>query len=173
MTSQTGISAPNVNIPGYDVTQIPNMPPELMQWLSQLVNGAQGGSLQGLQHLQKLASGDQSTFEQIEAPAYEGFQKTLGQIGSRFSGFGGRNSSAFQNAVSGAGSELAQNLASQRQGIQNTAIDKLLNFSQGLLNQKPYDTIAQPEQKGGMDIGALVGQLLPQLLKLIATKGAA
>lgn len=103
-------------------------------------------------------------FEQLEAPAYESFNKTLGQIGSRFSQFGAQDSSAFQNAVSGAGANLAQNLQSQRLGLQNNAVQQLLGHSTQLLGQQPYSL---QKEDSGFDFGDILGKALPFLLALL------
>src|SRR5208282_4744579 len=68
------------------------------------------------------------------------------------------DSSAFQNATSGAAGELAQNIGANRMNVQQSAIDKLLGLSQNFLGQRPYDTSVE-QKSGGFDWGSLLGGL--------------
>ena len=106
-------------------------------------------------------------FEQAEAPAYTAFNKQIGELGSRFAGFGSGalDSSAFQNATSGAAANLAENLQSKRLGLQQGAIEKLLGFSQDILNQRPYDSFLE-KKSSGWDTAGDVANLLVKLLPL-------
>jgi hypothetical protein len=99
--------------------------------------------------LGKLASGDQSQFEQLEAPAWRQFGDVQANIANRFSGMGSgaRRSSGFKNAQSGAGMEFLEKLQSQRMGIQQDAIKSLWDMSQQLLGQRPYEQFLVPKQK--------------------------
>lgn len=164
ISAPTGLSAPRANISGYKTRNVPNYTPQQMQLFSQLLGGTQGEGLsKGLQSLQGLAGGDEEAFGQLEAPAYSAFQKTLGQLGSRFSGLGAIDSSAFQNATSGAARELSENLGSQRMGIQQNALDRLLGLSNTLLGQKPFETFLQ--KKSGF--GDILKHALPGILSLL------
>jgi len=98
--------------------------------------------------LGKLASGDQSQFEQLEAPAWRQFGDVQANIANRFSGMGSgaRRSSGFKNAQSGAGMEFLEKLQSQRMGIQQDAIKSLWDMSQQLLGQKPYEQFMVPKE---------------------------
>ncbi len=168
MNVPSGGSAGSQNISGHELKSIPNFTPQMMQLFQSLLGGVGGGASKGLQHLSGLAGGDEAAFEKQEAPAYAAFNKTLGQIGSRFSQFGAQDSSAFQNAVSGAGGELAQNLQGQRSQTQSDAINKLLGFSSQLLNQKPYENVLQKDKDGSQfDFGKLLSDVLPALLALL------
>lgn len=158
MSAVTGFASPKSNISGYKVRQTPNFSPEQMQLFQQLLGGLMGGGGLGggLDFLSKLAGGDEEAFAQAEAPAYSAFQKSLGQLGSRFAGLGAMDSSGFQQATAGAAGDFAQNIQAQRLGMQNDAISRLLGLSQNLLGQKPYDTFLE-EKKGGFDWGGLLG----------------
>lgn len=164
------MTAPTLpRIKGYRGAQVPQYTPEQMQMFQQSAQGIQPGVSSGLDYYSRLAGGDQSMFGDIEAPAYEAFNKLLGQVGSRFSQYGARDSSAFQNAVSGAGSELAMNLASQRNALRQQAIDKLLSQQQFLLGQRPYEAIyAQKQQKQGMDWGKILSAAGPIIGGMLA-----
>jgi hypothetical protein len=99
--------------------------------------------------LSRLAGGDQSQFEQLEAPALKQFGQLQGQLASRFSGMGSgaRRGSGFQNASSQATSDFAQALQSNRLGLQRQALLDLMGVSSSLLGQKPYDQYLVPKQK--------------------------
>ena len=98
--------------------------------------------------LSRLAGGEEGAFQESEAPAYGAFQSQMGQLGSRFSGMGAgaRKSSGFQLAGSQAASDFAQNLASNRQGLQRQALMDMMNMSQMLMGQRPQDTFLAPKQ---------------------------
>lgn len=112
-------------------------------------------------YLGKLAGGDESQFDQIEAPALRQFSGLQGNIASRFSGagIGGRNSSGFQNEMSGAASDFAQQLQSQRQGLQQNAIRDLMGMSSQLLGQRPYEQSLV--QKPSSGFGNFLNSALP------------
>lgn len=132
---------------GYKQLDTPVFTKEQLNLFKSLFSGVGGQSQLG-----KLASGDQGAFQELEAPALSQFSSLLGGLGSRFSGglgqggMGQRNSSGFQNTVTSAASDFAQQLQSQRLGIQNQARNDLFNMSQGLLSQKPYETSFIPKQ---------------------------
>ena len=91
--------------------------------------------------LGKLAGGDQGAFEGLEAPAWRDFQSGMGALGSRFAGTGGQTSalksSGFRNTATAGASQFAQDLQSQRLGLQNQAIKDLMSMSNQLLEQRP------------------------------------
>jgi len=151
--------APRGNISGYNLRNIPQYGPQQMQLFERLLGSLLGGGgLEGgVDFLSRLAGGDESMFEELEAPAYASFQKTLGDLGSRFAGLGALDSSGFQQATSGAASELAQNLQAQRLGLQSGAIERLLGLSDRALQARPYETYleAKPDWLGGL--GKLLG----------------
>lgn len=127
----------NVTPKGYQTGQLAQFDPEQMQLFQQLFSHLGPNS-----YLSKLASGDESTFNQIEAPALRQFSSLQGNIASRFSGMGSgaRRSSGFQNALTGASSDFAQQLQSQRMGLQRQALQDLFGMSNQLLSQRPYET---------------------------------
>ena len=159
MSAVAGAASPTSNIAGYKLRQTPQFTPQQMQLFQQLLGGVEGGGgLEGgLGYLSQLAGGEEGAFQQAEAPAYSAFQKGLGQIGSRFSQLGARDSSAFQQAVSGSAAGLGEQLGAQRQGLQQSAIDRLLGLSQSLLGQRPYET--QLQEEGGINWQEILGML--------------
>jgi hypothetical protein len=110
--------------------------PEQMQLFQQSF-----GNLGPDSFLSKLAGGDQSQFDQLEAPALKQFSGIQGGLASRFSGMGSgaRRSSGFQNTMNQAGSDFAQQLQSQRMGLQQQAIRDLMEMSGSLMGQRPYE----------------------------------
>jgi hypothetical protein len=110
--------------------------PEQMQLFGSMFGHLQPGSF-----LSKLAGGDESMFQQLEAPAMRQFGELQGQTASRFSGMGSgaRHSSGFQNVMNQATSDFAQDLQSQRLGLQRQALYDLMNMGNTLLGQRPYD----------------------------------
>jgi hypothetical protein len=156
---------------GFDLTKIPNMSPEMMNLLNGLISSLGGGPQAGLQHLQKLASGNEDVFKQIEAPAYQALQQQQAQTANRFSGVGGQDSSAFANALAGQTGQLAQNLASQRNQLMTGAIDKLMSYSQNVLSQKPYEYGLQ--EQPSTDWESIIKTFGPLILDLIASSQGA
>jgi len=135
MGSPSGRSG-NVIPKGYKQGQLQQFTPQQLQLFQQLFSQVSPGS-----SLSNLANGDQSTFDQMEAPAMRQFQGLQGQLSSRFSGMGSgaRNSSGFQNSATAASSNFAQDLQSQRQSLQRQAIMDLMGISSNLLGQRPYE----------------------------------
>lgn len=139
--------------------------PEQMQLYEQLFSHVGPES-----YLSRLAGGDQSMFNEMEAPAHRQFNEQIGNIASRFSAGGGgrgalgsRRSSGFQNTTSSAASNFAQDLASRRQQMQRQATMDLAQISQMLLGQRPYEQylIKKEHEKGGWGgvIGAGIGAI--------------
>lgn len=160
---------PGLKGTGYKQASIQQFSPEKMQLFQQMFGNVSPDS-----YLGKLAGGDQSQFEALEAPSYRAFGALQGNIASRFSGglgqggSGLRRSSGFQNVMSNEASSLAERLQGQRMGLQRQALQDLLGMSSSLLSQRPYEQFLYPEQKkkslwqsllgGGLPIaGALAG----------------
>jgi hypothetical protein len=100
-------------------------------------------------YLSKLAGGDQSQFDQLEAPALKQFSELQGGLASRFSGMGSgaQKSSGFKNTMNQASQDFAGQLQSQRMGIQRQALHDLMGISHELLGQRPYEQFAAPKKK--------------------------
>ena len=150
---------------GYKYGQIQQYTPEQMNLHGSLYKHLEPGS-----YLSRLAGGEEGIFDELEAPAFRQFSGLQGNIASRFSGQGGlgaRKSSGFQNAMSGAASDFALQLQSQRQGLQQQAIKDLMGLSGDLLNQRPYDKFLvekQQKQKQGIDWGGIAQKAIPAAL---------
>jgi hypothetical protein len=95
--------------------------------------------------LSRMAAGDQSYYDEMEAPAMRQFSELLGGLSNRFATGSGRNSlgnlrsSGFQNAGTAASSNFAQDLASKRQGLQRQAVEDLMGYSNMLFGQRPTE----------------------------------
>jgi hypothetical protein len=150
---------------GYKKGSLQQFTPEQMQLFQQ-----QFGQVAPDSYLSRLAGGDQSMFGEIEAPALRQFNALQGNIASRFSGMGGggnqralggRKSSGFQNTINSAASNFAQELQSNRQGLQRQALMDLMGLSNSLLGQRPYQNFLikkEPKQSGlGGILGGAVG----------------
>ena len=141
--SGSGISGNKVPR-GYKEGQIQQFTPEQMQLSQQMFAHAAPNS-----YTSRLAAGDQGIFNEIEAPAMQQFNALQGSLASRFSGMGmgGRSSSAFKNASSQASQDFAQQLQSQRQGLQRQALGDIRGISQELLGQRPYEQFLTQKQR--------------------------
>lgn len=158
-SNMTGMALTGGNkIPkGYRTGQMQQFTPEQMQLFRQLFSNVGPDSF-----LSQLAGGDEGIFNQIEAPALKQFQGLQGQLASRFSGMGSgaRRSSGFQNATNQAASDFAQQLQSNRMGLQQQAIRDLMGLGNDLLGQRPYEQfLVQKQRSGGWGgpIGAGLG----------------
>jgi len=182
MTSMTGATGGNTRatstgkwagdkIPsGYKAGQIQQFTPQQLELFQQLF-----GQVGPESYLSKLAGGDESTFQQMEAPAMRQFAGLQGNIASRFSGMGmgGRRSSGFQNTLSQAGSDFAQDLQSKRQGLQRQAIMDLMGLSESLLGQRPYQrTLTQKPESPWAGIAGKLGGAIPGLITSWAGGGS-
>lgn len=144
---------------GHSLARTPNFTPQQMDLFKSLLGSLQegGGLGGGIDFMSQLAQGDEAAFGQAEAPAYSAFNKMMGQQASRFSQYGARDSSAFQNAISGGAAGLSEQLQEKRLGLQSSAIERLLGLSGDLLGQRPYDT-SLVEKSPGMDWAGLGGK---------------
>jgi hypothetical protein len=154
--SVMGSSATGKNIipKGSKYAQLRQFTPEQMQLFQSLFGNLDSGSFLG-----KLAGGDQSQFEQLEAPALKQFAGLQGNIASRFSGagMGGRHSSGFQNTLNQSAANFAEQLQSQRLELQRQAIFDLMGMSGQLLGQRPYDQFLVDKGTKGSGLGGLIG----------------
>lgn len=121
---------------GYELGQIQQFTPEMMGLFKQMFGYVGDNS-----YLAKLAGGDESMFNEMEAPAKRQFQQMQGNLASRFSGMGmgGRHGSGFKNAANQQTMDFATQLKSQRHDLQRQAIMDLSQIAQMLMGQKPYE----------------------------------
>ena len=178
LTGGSGFRGPsgtgrNVIPKGYEHGQIGQFTPEQQQLFQHMFSQVGPQSFLG-----KLAGGDQSQFEQLEAPALRQFGALQGNIASRFSGIGSgaRRSSGFQNELGGQASEFAQQLQSNRLGLQNQAIQEMMGLSNSLLGQRPYEQfLTQKKQPWWKEflgsLGGPIGQAVGTVGGNWASKG--
>lgn len=143
---------------GYSPYSIQQFTPEQMQLFQSLFPHLSPDSF-----LSRLASGDQSGFEEMEAPALKQFSGLQGNIASRFSGMGlgGTKSSGFQNTMNTAAQDFAQQLQSNRQNLRQQAITDLMGLSSNLLNQRPFEKgLQQKAEKQSSGFGSILGTAL-------------
>lgn len=122
--------------------------------------------------LARMAAGDQSFYDQMEAPALRQFSGIQGNLASKYSGGSGRgglsnrNSSGFQQEQGEFASNFAQQLQANRLNLQRQAHNDLWKMSQDFLGQQPFNrqTVAKKESKGndwmglaGAGVGAVGG----------------
>jgi hypothetical protein len=152
-------SRPKDIIPkGYRQGQMQQFTPEQMQMFQQLF-----GYLSSDSPLSRMASGDQSYFDEMESPALRQAGALQGNLASRFSGMGmgGRHSSGFQNTSSQAMNEFAEGLASKRQDYMRQAIMDLMGYSNMLLGQRPYEKFLAGKDQSPSTGSSILGGLLP------------
>jgi len=154
---------------GYSAGQIQQFNPEQMGLFSSQFSNVGEDS-----YLSKLANGDQSTFDEMEAPALRQFSQLQGGIASRFSGMGmgNRRSSGFQNAQNSAATNFSQDLQSRRQEMRRQAIHDLMGYSNQILNQRPYDQqLIKKEQSPWYGIAGQLAGGIPGAIASFATGG--
>ena len=124
------------SIKGYRKGEMASFTPEQQQLFQSLFSQVGGDSATS-----RMAMGDQSQFEQMEAPAMRQFGQLQGDIASRFSGqgMGARRGSGFQNTMNSSAVDFAERLQSQRMGLQRQAIQDLMGMGSQLLGQRPYE----------------------------------
>ncbi len=170
MSSMYGATGGGNKAPsGYNVGRLQNFSPEQMSLFKSLFSHLSPDS-----SLSKMAGGDQSFFEEQEAPAMRQFAGLQGDLASRFSGMGtgARRSSGFQNTATQATSDFAQGLQSRRQELQRQAIKDLLGLSGDLLGQRTHEQFLTPKQPSFLQslLGGL-GQGVGQLGGMMGTGG--
>ena len=139
---------------GYKAGALQQMTPQQIKLLEEMI-----GQLGPESFLSRLAGGDQSMFEEMEAPALRQFGELQGNIASRFSGMGtgGRRSSGFQNTMNSAAANFAESLQSKRTDLRRQALEDLMGFSNQLLGQRPYERFLQKKEQSSSGWGGLAG----------------
>ncbi len=140
-------------------TQTPGQQQNFNQLLSGL--GAPQGA--GMEWLQNMLAGGEGAFDAYEAPFKRQFeQETIPGIAERFAGMGSggaQSSSAMQQTMGQAGTELSQNLASLRGNLQQNAMG-LLQGMMGQSYQPTFENVFMQPTQGiipGMIQGAGAG----------------
>lgn len=158
MSGSMGMGQGNKIPKGYQQGQMQQFTPEQLGLFQQLFSHVGPES-----YLSKLSGGDQNTFNQIEAPAMQQFNALQGNLASRFSGvgMGARRSSGFKNTMNQSAQDFASQLQSQRQSLQQQALQDLMGMSNSLLGQRPYEQfLTEKPQKQSSGWGGLGGAAL-------------
>lgn len=136
-SSQYGTKTPK----GYSQYSLPTMNPQQQQYYGEQFGAVQPGVMDAISQLRKMAGGDESYYNQLEAPAYRNFAQGIGQLGSRFAGMGmgATGSSGFKNAGAGMATDLSTSLQSQRMNLQQQAMQELLGLSGQLMGRQTHE----------------------------------
>lgn len=140
-----------------DVRQATTQTPEQQQFQEQMLSQLGGTTGMGMEWLQQILSGDESAFADFEAPIKRQFeQEVVPGIAERFAGMGSggaQSSSAMQQTMGRAGTELSQNLAQMRSGLKMGAMQQL----QGLISQSQQPTFQNIYEPGSTGVlGGLI-----------------
>jgi len=154
----------NLSGTGYRQISAPRLSPQQQQLFSQVMGASGPGILGGINRLSQMAQGSPEFFEQLEAPALRQYGQALGGIGARYSqlapgAMSAQRSSSFQNALTGSAADLAEQLQSQRLGLQQSAIQQLLRLYSSLLGRDLSNQFLVPKKQSGW--GSLLGGSLP------------
>lgn len=157
--SSSGIPDKQGNIipKGYEQGRIAQYGPEQMEAFKR-----QFGNIGPDSYLSRLAGGDQSLYNEMEAPALQQFGAIQANTAGRFSGqgMGSRRSSGFQHAQNQASSDFAQQLQSNRMDLRRQAMQDLHSMTNELLGQRPYDNYLIKKQSSNK-FGDIMSGVLP------------
>lgn len=141
--------------------------PEQQNLAKSLFGGLGGGGIygqgqqgyeSGMNYLQNLYSDSPDAYNKLAAPYLRQFnEQIVPGLAERFTGagYGGRQSSAFQQSLGQAGQRLQEGLGSMFEGLKSQNLGNLLGFSnlpfqqaQGALGQRTFENIYQPGSTG-------------------------
>ncbi len=123
-------------VKGYNIVSTLN--PQQKQIFKGQARGVMGGpqSYQdsplyqaGSSYLQNALSNDPAAYQAYEAPQLRQFRQNIGNLSEQFGGIGATSSSGFQQALSGATTDLQERLAALRAGIQERALPQALQYA--------------------------------------------
>jgi len=121
------------------------MNPQQQQLMSQLLGGLGAPTASSLEYIQKILSDDPEAFADFEAPFKQQFeQETVPMIAERFAGLNAGSSSAMNQTLGEAGSNLSTQLAGLRANLKGGAMQQL----QGLMGQGLQPTFQTSYQQG-------------------------
>jgi len=158
-------SIPGAKIPkGFGLYSLPAMGTDQKQIYDLLKGQFQSGGPEVYQKLFGLAGGKSDLFEQLEVPALRQFQQVIApEIAARYSGSGISGSSGMQNAIAGAGANLAENLQSQRMGIMERSMQNVLGLGDRLLGTQTNQIGLYQKENLLRDIMQLLGSGASQI----------
>lgn len=134
---------------GYKQIALPRLSPQQQQLFSDVFGPLHSGIGGAVGQISQLAGGGTpEQWAQLEAPALRQFGQLQGALGARFSGMGtgAQRSSAFQQAGNSAAQELAEQLQSQRLGLQQNAIQQLLGLYGNLMGTQTFENAILQKQ---------------------------
>lgn len=158
--------------------QIPTMDAGQQQIMKMIEQALSGGGIfgqnapyqQGMGYLQDLYSQSPQAFARMQEPYMKNFQQqVVPGIAERFSAAGGRNSSAFNQAMGQAGANLESNLGGMFEQMRGANLGNLMNMSNlpfnqasSLLGQRGFGYQYQPGSQGflgylGQGLGSRLG----------------
>jgi hypothetical protein len=128
---------PGLNLPkGYDMYSLPTMGGDQKSIYDLISGHFKEGAGDIYEKIFGLAGGNSDMFAQLEAPAIRQFNEQIAPgIANRYAGSGIGGSSGMQNSLSAAGSNLAENLQSQRTGLMERSIQSVLGLGDRLMSQ--------------------------------------
>src|ERR1044071_6394499 len=160
MSMLTGSKIPK----GYSQYSLPTMGADQKHVYDMLRSQFQAGAGDVYQKLFGLAGGKSDMFEQLEAPALRQFQQQIAPgIAARSSGSGISNSSGMQNAIAGAGANLAENLQAQRMGLMERSMQNVLGLGDRLLGTQTQQFGLVQKENILRDIMQLLGSAGSQI----------
>ena len=145
---------------GDEVQQLQLYTPQQQDFMSMILGGATPGMESGLSYLSQMLSGDEEAFSAFEDPYKRQFQEqTIPGLAERFASLDAQGSSAFGQALGGAGAGLSENLASLREGLKMQSISQLQGLS-GLGLKQQFENLYKQDSGGsGADIAKIAMQL--------------
>lgn len=159
---------------GDKLSQVPTKTTGQQNLMNQLISSLQGGGIfgnnqlyqSGSNYLGDLYSQSPDAFKRLADPYMRQFQQqTVPGLAERFSGagYGGRQSSAFNQAMGQAGQNLSSQLAGMFEQLRSQNLGNLMNFSNmpynqamGAIGQNMFENVYQPGSTGLIG-GALQG----------------
>ena len=144
--------------------------------LQQMMQGMGGGNMgggplgAGMQNLSDILSNKPEAFAKFEQPYMTQFQQqTVPGLSERFAGIGSgaQGSSAFGQALGGAGAGLSENLASMRGNLQQNAMSQLMQMMQTGLGSQAFGYGHRTPPKGFLE------SIMPGLASGAGTAGTA
>lgn len=150
-----------MSVPGYNVSQLGLLDPQQQQIFQSLAGSLGGGLGPLLGMLQEQAMGRGQAFEPGEQAATKFFREQVTpRIAEQQTAMGGARTSGMLNRLQEAGTGLAEQLAMNRQQLQQQAMQNLLGLSQNILGTKTQQQFFTPTR--GTQLLHLLGQLLGQ-----------
>lgn len=137
----------------------------LQQLMEMLSGSGLGGAESAMQYFMDLLSGSPESYQKFEAPMMRQFnEQIVPGIAEKFTGAGGgQRSSAFTQALGGAGAGLQEQLAAMRGGLQQQGAQGLMSGLQGLgslgLGTRAFENVYEPKRPGFLQqlLGGLGG----------------